>query len=331
MTKVTLTYNGVKYAGYELLTPNLEYLTPDSFYFGTDEDNLLTNVNGIMKDSYSLVTPPDGSSLYVAQPCPLCNADIRKHYKIKRSPDTADYAVVSPIGYYGSRISFNTAIVKETKQIFCFFSNQWSRTHSMYAHLDDCVPNCVNTAIIISEPLRLYYAPLSDFYISFISGTYAKPCVYYEKLNMDTGNKLDTDLLYLIYKASFCSRSKDDCDKLVLLLQSLNQTNWREYPRTLYLLFKELCSRGKTYGEAAFSESKLPKSCKQFAYHNTQFAGYVSPEDHELSRQLLSLILGLNETKYVKYSTAYNKFNDIGLPPSTVDEFFDVAVRISPK
>ena len=336
--KITFTYKGIRYRDYELLTPNIDYINSNSNYcLGVEEYNLLHNdISNPLKAATNGVVPPDGSALYIAQPCPLCNADIRKNYTIKRSPENADYCVISPLTKYAPKYaSFATAIVPKYKQLFCFFGRQYAASHSMRAHVEYCIPTIDYLTDVIEIPELFYILQdnLSDFHISYINDEITKPVAYYESLNMDTGNKLSLDLLYLVYTTAHSGSSKDDYEKLVLQLESLNQHNWRDYPGTIGILLKDLCRSGKTYYYWAYSDNKLPKAVKQFAYRNFPYTSPkdMSHDDFNMARDLLMMLLGLDNTIYATLDSTINKIQEFSIRPDLLSQFFDVAVRIAPK
>ena len=335
--KITFTYNGVKYSDYELMVAGNNYNWNSYTYaLGKDEWGFLCNHDGAMKDSLSSVKPPKDSSLYIAQPCPLCNADIRKNYIIKRHPDTADYCVVSPTGnitydYYNS---YATVIVPQRKQIYCYINRNYAVTHSIVGHAQDCTLLDPNDFITIPEIITFYVCNLSEFHIKYINDEITKPIAYYESLDMDTGNKLDQDLLYLVYTVGMADRNDDNFEKLVLQLESLNQHDWRNYPGTMSLLFRYILNkRWNTYMYYAYSPTKLPKAVKQFAFRSVPEVGPkdMSPDDFEMSRRFLSQLLGLDGTIYATLDSTISKMKESNIRPELMDSFFDVAVRIAPK
>ena len=337
--KVTFTYNGTRYCDFEVVTPNLEFIQRYNYAVGNEERAILSNSDNAMVDLTQKIVPADKSNLYIAQPCPLCNADIRKHYGIKRSPDTADYCVVSPNYnlWYSVHTSFATVVVPVLNQVYCFFGRQYAATHSIRSHVDYCTSGTITDKDMVEIPELVKFNfcnGIPEFYRDWFASKISKPVVYYENLNMDTGNVLNPDLLYLIYKTANGSRSKDDCDKLILQLQSLNQHNWRDYPGTLGILFKYMIGHnGPAYYKVAWTESKLPKAVKQFAWMNIDEPNIenMSHDDFELSRHFLSQILNLNDTKYVTIDSLINKVNEFHIPINVLNSFFNVAVRIAPK
>lgn len=334
--KVTFTHNGVQYKDYEFLTPNIDYLSKGQYTYvlGAPEHNTLHNRDNL-SSTLQNIHPNKGSSLYIAQPCPLCNADIRKNYTIKRSPDSADYCVISPIEKDYCRLCvYASAIVPKYRQIMVFLSKHYAITHSISSHVHTCMPSIDDRDVIyISEIFYLYEEVLSDFHIDFVNDRITKPVVYYNNLDMDTGNKVDLDLLYLVYKTGGASGSKDDFEKMVLQLESLNQHNWRDYPGTMCLLFKVLLRGQRTYYNWAWGPSKLPKAVKQFAYRNVPDVSFdnLSHDDFDMSRRFLSLLLGINGTMYATLDSTEKKIKTLDLTPDIIDTFFNVAVRIAPK
>ena len=254
---------------------------------------------------------------------------------IKRNPDAADYCVISSIDRVTVRVaSYATAIVPRHKQIFTFLSRQYSATHSIDAHVHFCMPYIDDKDVIyIREIIYFYQEQLSDFHIDFISDKLTKPVVFYKSLDMETGNKLDTDLLYLVYKTASASESNDDYEKMVLQLESLNQHNWRDYPGTMCLLFRILLYNRGTYNYYAYSPSKLPKAIKQFAWRNVPDVDFknISQDDFEMSRAFLSQLLGLNGTMYATLDSTMTKIRKFGIRADILDTFFNVTVRIVPK
>lgn len=339
MPKLYITYRGVKYYGYELILVGLNsYHSGGNVYIGEAEYYALCR--GDISNFASNVTVIPGSSVHLVPECSVAVDDIRREYKIKRKFDEGDYNVFSKLKFL-PRCNTNKdglLLIPKHKTAMAIYGD-----HHTTDNLHLCMaayPDITEDDIITVEGwtnLAFAYPGANEHEESWeklILGTALKPCISVKDIKFKETNALDLDALQLVYRLSKTNRyiETGECEKFNLQLKSLNQTNWREYPLTMHMLFNDLLSNQHygTYVHLSNKISTVPKAIKHF-YNDVKEPVVYTKEDLELCQEFLMDLLGINGTMYVSGSALARKLKSINMEPDAFEKYFDCTMRIKIK
>lgn len=340
MPKLYITYRGTKYYGYDIDFVGLRTQPKDyaRVYLGQDEYNAFRkgDISGFIKP----VTVTPGSSVHLVPECTVAVDDVRREYKIKRKFDEGDYNVFSKLRWLPN-ISPNRdgiyLIPKHNAAVIVFGSSHTTADRNFcfvaYPDINDDDIICVEgfSRLFFSQPL----ANLNEeSWENMVLGESEKPCISINDLVFNETNKLDVDALQLVYRLSKTDRhvQEGEYEKFNLQLKSLNQTNWRDYPLTMHMLFNELLNHQRygTYANLKGKISTVPKAIKHF-YNDVKEPVVYTKEDLELCQEFLMDLLGINGTMYVSGSALARKLKSINMEPEAFEKYFDCTMRIKIK
>ena len=289
-------------------------------------------IAAMLDDTY---IPAKGSTLYVAPECPIPSADIRKNYTIKRDPDAGDCNIFSK-----ASLSGNWMYVVVIQSLHAFFMfNYWRNDGNQMNLLQQIWHESEIFQTV--KPSDCWFGTdifgvgvLPKAWLKLFKGELTKPAISYKKLDMNFGLELTDDMIDLVYRTGKvdCNYDKNTISKCCLELSALNQYNWQEYPRTMYMLTNTLKqSSNNTYKEICRTQSKQNKAVKQII--NTNFdSKAVSLKDHEMAKRFMLRHLGLDDnTMYVSYDSIANKAREAGISIGLFLDVFDAVVRVKPK
>lgn len=333
--KVFLDYNGVEYHNYDMLAVNYRY--PPNVLVDVHTYSKLRTMTGPW---FSSAKPAHGSSVKVVQPCTVGIGDIRKNYTIKRKREDADYIVYSPIPDAGCTFMYRYVIIPKHNLIVADFSNPSLTNSTSLFGLFKIAAETIGDpylsydydviAVDTGQATRMYLVDSEDFF-DLISGNLPKPAIPYTNLDYSTGNELTVDCLRLVYLTG--NKTLDDAsnfENFQLQLKALNQTNWREYPGTMRLLFTWMLNHtSPLYYNMKKYQSGYDKTVKLFL--NIANEDYASKKDWEMSRSFLQELLKINGTIITEFSNLERKLSEFGLGIEEFNMFFDSKLRIAPK
>ena len=334
MIKTYLTYENVNYWGYEAIgVVNL----CDTIMYDVDFAERLSKLKGVPNID-NTIHPAIGSSVYVYPGCPVAIDDIRKNYKIKRGVDNGDYNVFYPTsithnyGWHTGVVIFpsrklivflNYKFRGRNRTEICNEAQEFLRANGLDSRIDsDCV--------IIENTIKMYCTICPEIFESLLNGDLKKPCIGCEQLDYSTGNDLTVDALYLTYVTGSAGGGRgSNEEKHRLQLEALNQTNWREYPATIDLLFNKILYYCNPYRDMRSRPSSFPKTVKQFLRPKQDYI--EKKADFELGKAFLKMLLNLDGTKFVKFTDLTSKLFDYHISHGVFEHYFNDITRITEK
>ena len=210
------------------------------------------NTWGKLRDRIALLpskvgSVPKGSTIYLTPGCPYASADIRKHYKVKRLPDTGDYNIFSFNDIWTRNVCFDDVVaISDKKLIVAKYSG-----NLILQDISDLTGMPLEEVTMLQVKKlgirTIRTRELNSGYLSLLNNTLKKPCYSYKALDITNENELTYDLLNLIFVAGKKMRYEPDAIKnYKILLNALNQCNWREYPGTVSMLLGILSGCGSS-------------------------------------------------------------------------------------
>lgn len=293
------------------------------------------------------IFPKRNSSLYVAPGIPYPLDDIRRNYTIKRAPDTGDYNIISPLKTSSLGFSLRNSLAifpgrKEMVELPDWYSPITERI-TIYKHASIAIPDADYEEMIVETAGAHSYVSMDILhdamaYKMLLDKTFTKPCVEYTHLDVTGQNPLTLDTLKLVYRFGIESRfSKDAKENLILQLEALNQTAWRDYKGTINLLFIQMYRKPTTAFYKLITEpnSTLNKVVRNFKAEFSNVEAHLpfcSKEDFLLAQDYVKDVLTLGESsKFVTIQSLYDKLYNNSIPLECFLQLFDNIIRISPK
>ena len=274
--KGNVSFCGTEYKGYEIILltyPRFMDDIPESdlFFVGDAEISYLSNGYDAFVDKNFV--PALGDDIYLMPGCAIAVADIRKHYNIKRTPDTGTCNIYTPdkdLYWRGIHTDiFNTIVFPDDKQIFC--SNIYSLGKGDFLdfvtdqHKGNSLASNYN---LLPENVSwtLHHYKMPALHRMILDKTYKKPIILCDRLPIPSDNELTLDQLTLIERLGNEQHSSDGERNFLVQLNALNQYNWREYPGTMSLLFHVFLRRDASRYRCncpLMRQSTIPKAAKQ--------------------------------------------------------------------
>lgn len=281
----------------------------------------------------TMAKPAVGSKIYITPNCPIPAADIRKNYTIKRAIDEGDYNVFTPIrvdsdmGYYCLLPDKNSVV------FISYYGNQGTRQEfvrvlrgiSGYENIRESELDYIGYG-------RIAHDVVPEAYHRLYEGKLVKPCISYTQLDTNYGLELTDDAVELVYRTGCAQWSYENEQKCCLEISALAQYNWRDYPRTMYVLTTLLQARHRgVYSYIRHAPSRQTKSVRQVV--TTEFPPKTSSEkDFEMAKRLMLKVLNLEDgTKFVPFDSVASRLRELQVPIPLFHEVFDTIVRIQPK
>lgn len=345
MLKLNHAYLSIKdndYFDYDLYVWETSIKEPDSEYYVIDEhlaDRFKYEHDFFVK---STIRPPKQSTIYITPKMPYPIEDIRNNYKIKRTPDTADYNVIGPLDFWqrgqNTVYYYAVAIFPSLHSIYVKTNDNSGLTPGeLYKEALVCLPNADFNDMIFHKFQyweRFFIHTGDTIYKKVLDGTLMKPCVPWNNLDIAGQNPLTNDILNLVAKTGEVLRYEKDAEKnFIMQLNVLNQHNWREYPGTIAMLFLELMKYkskpANVYAEVKGHISTYSKVIKELLTH--KYVVFQSEKDEEFARQYIDSLLNIGDCKFATMSELKRKLESINLSQNTFDQLFNSIVRITPK
>lgn len=326
-----IEYDGTVYRDF-LLEANVP-----SWRYDTDgkglclEDNVAANFTSETKLKQlcnSGFKPNKGDAIYVAPKCPYASEDLRKHYKIKRAPDTGVCNVFHPVSTgYHTYIYGHILIIPKLKVIF-LADNPTEYAKGILGDNLERYGELVGGDNETNFWFRKYI-DISDVYISLLNGTLIKPAVYYTDLDINSSNQLSLDTLRLVYETLKVSPYESDAEKnAVIQLNVLNQYDWRKYPGTISIMNEILKNNSCVGRDMIKTKSRYSKPIKELL--SCPSYSWKSAADRHLSTEFISSLLNITGEMFVRPSDLIKKLNDLGLSLNSFDCIFHSVVKIKP-
>lgn len=345
--KIYMTFGGVHYFNYDVFTKDMRFRRYVDSIVLFDEDlyGKLTNLDNA-GDLYGRfqtnINPPKGSTIYMMPNCPYSIDDVRKNYKIKRTPDGGDYNVFNPINKLKCSVEECLAIAIVPSRKAVIMSGECIRDLDSFIryHVFAFCPGISEEDIIVKN-----YQPYNGhvFYIydnvglgvvkDILDGNLTKPVITYKQLNVNSDNELTLDTLNILMRlASVSQTEKDAKTNFLNQLYLINQCNWREYRATIGLVMYQLQKRyGKwtASGQVLATPSRYGKSVQEMI--RQQICDPVSEKDMLMGQQIINEILKLGDVKFPPFSKLASKISVNYLHSSIIERFYNVITKITPK
>lgn len=315
--------------------------------------NMLYNMERLC-DKSALQNLKNGAPLYVVPPCEYALDAIRKNYSIKKKIDTGDFNVFSNIKP-DSFLAYASNVIPNTS----YGCGVYVSEDCGLVILDNRRTNYGNSACKISDSemdevkdymLQKFGVSVSDLHYDrwqylktihdsenpirkLLEGTLTKPALYVDWLSYDTENKLDIDVLNLVFTAGKANYSEDNYNNFITELGALNQYDWREYPYTLSIIGRILYAmKFSTYREVSTHTSRLPKAVKGLvaAMENNAPSGIESQKDWNMGKQLVDLLMGKSPS-FTTPSLLEYKLSEKGVPRTIYDKYYFSLVKLTPR
>lgn len=300
---------------------------------GGEYDKVLSNeIIAYCDKSY---TPTHGSEIHVVPDCVLATQDLRNNFSLKRNFDDGTCNVFSEIKR--SRVvSYRHFVIVPSKNVAAFLCMSASdpicnNRPAIYKELNELLPpDCVGLDCKYYSNLTksLTFCACNDSYRMLLLGIAAKPCVHYSQLPMKR-IQLTADLLYMIYKEG-SKAGKMDSSNYKVQLSALSQTNWKDYPGTIWLLFEYIIKYCSMHYYVNSDAKKQPKQIREILEYR-KVRGYKNAEDKALAAELVEMILNVQEGRFTTLKQLKSKLSSLYLTEELVIEFYDTMVKITPQ
>lgn len=290
------------------------------------KNDLSGDIKKYMKDCGKI---PRGTNICPASNLPVAADIYRRNYNIKRNVDTGDYNVfagISPCRYTSPEFSY----VYEKEKIILAYKGTNSATP--LAELLEFVKSeyavDLSTSSYKMQKYNSYYflKDPNNNYKKLILGELKKPCILYKSLDLNGDNELNSDIILMIL--STCDGySQENLKNTKLLLTSLYQTNWREYPGTM-TLFKRMLensSAGNSIIRHIGSQTKPIKEILEYNFTDL----FATDNDKQLATNIIKRLLNLDSNlKYVSTKELMDRLHTAKIPTGTFYQLFSTITKI---
>lgn len=344
--KIYMTFEGVNYFNYDVFTKDMRFrnYADSSVLFDDDLYRKLTNLDNA-GDLYgrfqTKINPPKGSTIYMTPNCQYSIDDVRKNYKIKRTPDSGDYNVFNPIKLGCSVEECGAiAIVPSRKAVIMSCESVTDLDTFLKYNVFAFCPGISEEDVIVKN-----YQPLNGpwFYIydnvglgvvkDILDCNLTKPVITYKQLNVNSDNELTLDNLNILRRlARVYQTEKDAKVNFLNQLYLINQCNWREYRATIGLVMyqlRKLYGKWTAAGQVLATPSRYGKSVQEMI--RQQICDPVSEKDMLMGQQIINEILKLGDVKFPQFSKLASKISSNYLHSSIIERFYNVITKITPK
>lgn len=286
----------------------------------------------------STFVPQKGMSVYVQPKCPLAIADIRKNYVVKRKPEDADFILhhTEDRDWRSWNCYDHLIIIPEKKAVFAQYKYQNDGNLAKYVlevfpDFNDMDLNLVFN-MTGSFEFKHFDNNIIGPFVDRFEGLNAKPLVYYKDLPIEMENQLDTEVLEMLLKIGQKPYDSNGEENFKLQLQALNQTNWRDYPGTLGMLFNTLYySKKRTCATEGFRRpSAFPKAVKELYKTMRSQPCFTTDKDRELARSFIERTCEFDAKKCHTIQHLASKFHDSNINMSFFYMLYDNLVKIRP-
>ena len=345
--KAYIIYNGVKYWGYDVVGAMIQKANDDRVVMNDKTVEWIGEETEKMKQS--TFVPKDGDPICVIPNAKYNLEDIRKNYRIKRGCDNGTCNVFSDFPYswcYGGSYYY-VAILPKANTIVTI--SRWSKTENgeIMDEVRKFFPRTDrNDVIIVSsghgvvtkcEPtwMALNCTVLHQAYRNLLEGTSKTPNIYIDSLNLNTGNPVTVDALYLVYKLGMervTDRYADQWkEKIGIQLAALNQLDWRKCLGTIGVLINLIRYPSSSCMTAIKGrQGSCPKNIKNLLKVPMD-QPFCSAEDLKLTQDFLRYVLSLQGVEFTNMTDIGNALSQTGVMETAFFRAFDNMVRLKDK
>lgn len=322
MNNAYIIFDGTAYNNYMLYFDNLNIgnrlKSRLENCFATDS-NTFHNLR--VGNGLSEYRPAPGAEIYVSPECPVAIDDIRHNYRLKTKPDAGDCNVINPARYVWSHLCDMIAVFPQQRVMFA------STEADIFKKAQKVFPNVREDDMLLFRTVYLYFVPdPANIYRSLLDGSLKKPCINVSRLNLSTGNSLNTDLLCM---ACNLSTSPSNFSDFILQLNTINQCSWRSRPGTMNV-FRHIIRGNHAAATIRRSPSRFSKAVN--AVMSEEFpSGFADADDYSLSVEFLTKLMDMKPTMFVSLDTLLEKLRHFGVSPDLFCSIFSSIVKITPK
>ncbi len=326
--KIYFDYNGKSYHGYDFYMQRYE---KSDIVFLSEE------LKGKLFSSYiKSFIPQKGMKAYVCPGSKRAVADIRKDYTIKLNPLDADFIIGSQNNddYVASEYCSRFYIIESRKAVVGFNSHSY---YNKFNTIDDYTESLFPYINPTKEPIISVFSPPPIYAFNAKSITPAinnyfnwkKPFVYFSDVPVYSNNDLEIDTLQLVFKTGIADITDNNQQNFIVQLQALNQTNWREYPEVLKLLYRLITYKNDYVAKNVFDhESRLPKSVKEMCKVMRGYPEFKTNKELAIAYQLFNSIMQLDVNKCYTVQELTRMFSDADIPFTWFYNLFDNIVKV---
>lgn len=291
--------------------------------------------NSVLNSSF---VPQKGMKVYVEPGCPIAMADIRKNYVVKRKKEDADFMLVhSKERNWRSWDNFDQVIVlPEKKAVFAQY--KYNNNGNLSKYVAEVFPDFwkMDFSLVynVSGDFTFNYYDIEDVELPLKVFESISPCpvVYYTNLPIEADNKLNIEVLEMLMKVGQTSYDSNGEQNFKLQLQALNQTDWRDYPGTLGMIYNTLYHDKRTTNatEGFKRPSMFPKAIKELCATMRDQKEFASEKDRSLARAFLEKTCEFSTDKYYKIEDLTKKFANNRISFLHFYSLYDNLVKIRP-
>lgn len=305
-----------------------------------DDSSIMFDSNMVnlfdMDNYYSNYQPKDGCSVFVAPKCDLLHDDIRKNYVIKKNIDTGDCNVMDKLRLSAKHYYYPDYIfVNDTAQTIVAIKKETLNVPSDAYYLSKAVTAVPGSTpnMFIQVPLfTLHEVSVPEPYLKLLRGEVKKPVIPSSRLNIVNQNELTIDALSIVTHVAKNYYSSEGSKNFILAMQALNQTNWREYPYTMHMLYN-LLTNNAYLRKFVHTPSLQPKSI-QVMVQSMKRDGYmkdVSEKDYYLARDWFSSMLDISDVRFTTIKDLNTHLSNFGVGEYMFNTMFSNIVKIKKK
>lgn len=318
-------------------------LSPSFIYKKAEKVKLLTDASCMSMVSINFGKQskndpiPKGSSIHIVQPCKYSVNDIRKHYIIKRSADSADYLVFGEHPDYLKKqlITIDSCIINENEKVIVA-SYHVKTFDELFTYYTQITGNQGYVGLTYYKAHHRFYGFHAEEYYNILTETLDKPIYLIDSLNITNENELTSELLYMIYMANKREHTKENEENLIVLLNTLNNTNWREHKEIVGTVLSSLTESywggaKRTYKEdilanMRYQKSKYPKQITELLSLKGTYIG----KNNKLLKEVVEHILHIGEKRFVDFMQLNQKLYKEYIPAWLFAECYNVVCKVTP-
>ena len=268
--------------------------------------------------------------------------DVRKNYKIKRAPDSGCCNVFSSLKSYSQGLeAYAYAISTAEKKLYII--SAYDSNHAYIRRIKDFLsrigvsaldPNIIYVDTTVGNryyPAKTFYLiKTSDSYAKLLNGELKKPCISHKKLQFACCNELTMDQIDLLYKTARMTNFSD-VPNFILQLEALNQCNWREYPRSLTILWGIIRNVSAPVYWSVKNHISTQKKVVKEILCTPPADSANSKKDYDFAKSIIDHFLGVENVRFTKANTLIKKLEESGVGLDVFSEFYDNMIRLTPK
>lgn len=286
--------------------------------------------------------PTLGDEVHVVPDCTLAVQDIRNNYKIKREFDGGVCNVFSPIrrnkGY--AYLCKHFLVCQDAKYLVCYAVSRHEEKNldddMILRRMENLIPDELkelNWDRRTWNSIHITFLSVNEHYRNLLLKQASKPCIVYSQLPMNR-NELTADLLFLAVSSGrkYTFYDKNAVQKHTINLSAIAQTNWKEYPGTMGIVFGSILKYFGVHEDMRTHPEKYAKQVRELLeYDHRNPSEFNGDKDFQMSKILLENMLQIGRGKFVTLQQLRNKLNEKGISESSFLRVYDTMIKITVK